>query len=204
MTEGRGRTARASTSAIAAVLGVSAPSVSAMLDRLAADGMIHYVHYAGARLTERGRQAALRVVRRHRLLELYLTRALGLGWDEVHDEAEHLEHFLSDRLEAAIDRALGQPDFDPHGDPIPRRDGSSAKLTYRPLWSAGEGELALVGRVSDGDPALLRHLRDLGIVPGARVSAIRRESGGTVRLRVGGRERRVGRDAAERVFIVDG
>ncbi|MGI8609736.1 MAG: metal-dependent transcriptional regulator [Candidatus Dormibacteria bacterium] len=200
VTESRGGEP-ANTKAIAAELGVSQPSVSAMLDRMAADGLVDYVHYAGATLSRRGRRAALRVIRRHRLLELYLERFLGLGWDEVHEEAELLEHALSARVEAAIDAALGQPAFDPHGDPIPSVDGAVRRADWRSLWDSQVAGRARIARVSDADPGLLRHLRRMGIVPGATVSAIRRESGGALRLRIGRREEMLGREAAEKVFV---
>ena len=200
VTEARGGAA-ANTKAIAAELRVSQPSVSAMLDRMAADGLVDYVHYAGATLTRKGRRAALRVIRRHRLLELYLDRFLGLGWDEVHEEAELLEHALSARVEAAIDDALGHPAFDPHGDPIPGVDGSLQRSHWRTLWDSYESGRARVARVSDADPNLLRHLHRLGIVPGVTVSGMRRESGGALRLRVGRRMELLGREAAERVFV---
>lgn len=195
----------ANTKAIAAELRVSQPSVSAMLDRMSADGLVDYVHYAGATLTRKGRRAALRVVRRHRLLELYLTQVLGLGWDEVHAEADLLEHVLSDRLERAIDEALGHPSVDPHGDPIPAPDGSLMQARRRSRWSSlwdadAPGRLRVV-RVSDADSGLLRHLEQLGIVPGVVVSGIRRESGGAMRLRVGRREEMLGREAAQSVYV---
>jgi len=200
VTESRGGEP-AKTKAIAARLGVSQPSVSAMLDRLSADGQVDYVHYAGAALTAKGRGAALSVVRRHRLLELYLHRFLGLGWDEVHDQAEILEHALTARVEAAIDEALGHPTFDPHGDPIPRPDGTIAPPAGQSLWdAAGPGRLR-VARVSDEDPALLRHLEGIRIVPGAVVSGVRRDTGGVLHLRAGRREELLGREAAERVYV---
>jgi DtxR family Mn-dependent transcriptional regulator len=200
VTESRGGEP-ANTKAIATRLGVSQPSVSAMLDRMAADGQVDYVHYAGASLTRKGRRAALRVIRRHRLLELYLERFLGLGWDEVHEEAELLEHALSARVEAAIDEALGHPTFDPHGDPIPGPDGSLVRPAWQSLWDSDVTGRVRVARVSDGDPALLRHLQRLGIVPGATLSSVRRESGGALRLHVGRREELLGREAAERVYV---
>jgi DtxR family Mn-dependent transcriptional regulator len=202
VTEARGGEP-ANTKAIATALGVSQPSVSAMLDRMAAEGLVDYVHYAGASLSRKGRRAALRVIRRHRLLELYLERFLGLGWDEVHAEAELLEHTLSPRVEAAIDEALGHPAFDPHGDPIPGADGTLGRQEWRSLWDRVEAGHARVVRVSDRDPALLRHLHRLGIVPGALVTRVRRESGGAVRFRVGRREELLGREAAEMVFVSD-
>ena len=191
----------AKTKAIASRLGVSQPSVSAMLDRLSADGQVDYVHYAGAVLTAKGRTAALAVVRRHRLLELYLHRFLGLGWDEVHDQAEILEHALTARVEAAIDDALGHPSFDPHGDPIPGADGSIALPAWQSLWDTVEAGRLRVARVSDEDPALLRHLKGMGIVPGAVLSRVRRDTGGVLHLRAGRREELLGRQAAERVYV---
>jgi DtxR family Mn-dependent transcriptional regulator len=197
------RRGRASTSGIARILGVSAPSVSAMLDRMAAEGLINYVHYAGASLTADGRRAALRVIRRHRLLELFLVTHLGLGWEEVHDEADRLEHVLSDRLEAAIDEVMGFPDRDPHGDPIPGRDGNLRARSFSSLWEASAG-IHRVDRVSDADTGLLRLLADLGLTPGAKVEVISSDRGGAMRLRVEDRRPQViGRDAAESVYVAD-
>lgn len=194
---------RATTSGIARLLGVSAPSVSAMLDRMAAEGLINYVHYAGASLTADGRRAALRVIRRHRLVELFLVTHLGLGWEEVHEEADRLEHVLSDRLEAAIDEVMGFPERDPHGDPIPGRDGNLPARSFTNLWASAIGPHR-VDRVSDGDTDLLRLLADLGLTPGARVEVISSDKGGAMRLQVEGRRPEViGRDAAESVYVAD-
>lgn len=202
VTEARGGQP-ANTKAIAAEMGVSQPSVSAMLDRMAAAGLVDYIHYAGATLTRKGRRVALRVVRRHRLVELYLAQVLGLGWDEVHAEADLLEHVLSDRLERAIDEALGHPSVDPHGDPIPTPDGSLSHARWRNLWEVEGGRRLRVARVDDADSALLRHLQQLGVVPGVVVSSVRRETGGVVRLKVGRRSQILGREAAERVYVSD-
>lgn len=202
LTESSGRQERATTKAIAEQVGVSAPSVSAMLDRMASERLVDYVHYAGASLTARGRRAALRVIRRHRLIELYLVRHLGLGWDEVHEEADRLEHVISDRLEAAIDQALGFPDRDPHGDPIPDAHGNLPPRSLRTLWSASPGSPARITRVSNGDTELLRHLGRLGIVPGALLSVVAKDSGGVMLLRVGRRSKAViGRELAEQVYL---
>jgi len=185
---------RATTNGIARSLGVSAPSVSAMLDRMAAEGMVDYVHYAGASLTPAGR---------HRLVELFLVTHLGLGWEEVHDEADRLEHVLSDRLEAAIDRALGFPDRDPHGDPIPSLDGQVNPRSRSTLWAAAPGPHR-VDRVSDADTEVLRLLAAVGLTPGAAVRVIARDAGGALRLRVGRQPLQViGREAAESVYVVD-
>jgi len=194
---------RATTNGIARALGVSAPSVSAMLDRMAAEGMVDYVHYAGASLTADGRAAALRVIRRHRLVELFLVTRLGLGWEEVHDEADRLEHVLSDRLEAAIDEALGFPDRDPHGDPIPSLDGQVNPRSRSTLWAAAPGPHR-VDRVSDANTEVLRLLAAVGLLPGAAVRVIARDAGGALRLRVGRQPQQViGREAAESVYVAD-
>jgi DtxR family Mn-dependent transcriptional regulator len=193
---------RATTTGIARELGVSAPSVSAMLDRMKAGGLVDYVHYAGATLTDEGQREALRVIRRHRLIELFLVRHLGLGWDEVHEEAERLEHVVSDRLEQAIDRLMNFPERDPHGDPIPAVDGSVALRSFRTLWGAAVGQSVRVDRVSDTDTGMLRHLQKAGLVPGATLTVLARDAGGVMEVRVGAVDRRtIGQGAAEKVYL---
>ena len=154
------------TSTLAHELGVSSPSVSAMLKRLE-DGDLLARPDGSLRLTASGERAALRVVRRHRLLETFLARVLDVPWDEVHAEAELLEHALSDRLEERIDTALGHPSHDPHGDPIPPREGPHTEGRGTPLDAVAEGSRFRVERVSDRDSAALRYLGALGVVPGA-------------------------------------
>jgi DtxR family Mn-dependent transcriptional regulator len=172
-----------STQDLADELGVAAPSVTNMAKRLHELGLLHHVPYQGVSLTPAGREAALDVVRRHRLLETYLAEAVGMGWDEVHDEAERLEHHLSDRLEARLDSLLGFPATDPHGDPIPRE---GADLAPGPtLLETPAGAQGIVSRVSDRDPEQLRYLGSLGIVPGARVAVLEHlPFEGPVRVRV--------------------
>ena len=168
---------------IAERLGVAAPSVTNMVKRLRELELVRHEPYGGVELTETGEQIALEVVRHHRLLERYLVEALGYGWDEVHDEAERLEHHLSDRLEARLDSLLGFPATDPHGDPIPRQ-GSDLALDPTLLQTPAGAE-GRVSRVSDRDPAQLRYLRALGIVPGARVTVLEHlPFEGPVRVRV--------------------
>ena len=183
------------TQELADELGVAAPSVTNMAKRLHELGLLHHVPYQGVSLTAAGRAAALDVVRRHRLLETYLAEAVGLGWDEVHDEAERLEHHLSDRLEARLDTLLGFPATDPHGDPIPR---AGADLAPGPtLLETPAGEQGTVSRVSDRDPEQLRYLGSLGIVPGAKVAVLEHlPFEGPVRVRV----LTDGGDAAEHVL----
>lgn len=175
----------ASTSVIADRLGVSAPSVSAMLRRLSESSLVDRGSRAVS-LTEHGRRHALRVVRRHRLLETFLAEVLDVPWDEVHDEAEVLEHALSEQLEARIDAYLGQPERDPHGDPIPPAEGEHDESWAEPLWAAPAGAAFTVERVSDRDPAALRYLADLGIRPGVTLVVGERDPfGGPLWVEVG-------------------
>jgi DtxR family transcriptional regulator, Mn-dependent transcriptional regulator len=152
-----------STTALAQRLEVSAASTTNMLKKLDQLGLVAHVPYHGARLTERGRAAALEVVRHHRLLETYLAQALGVPWDEVHAEAEILEHVLSEDLEERIAAHLGHPTLDPHGDPIPNKDLSLPQAQRTRLWDAPEGCPLVVERVSDTEPEALRYLAGLGI-----------------------------------------
>jgi DtxR family Mn-dependent transcriptional regulator len=161
------------TKEIADALGVALPSVTSMLKSLAGSALITYQPYHGAQLTEAGRRLALNVVRKHRLVEVFLVNTLGYTWDEVHEEAERLEHAMSDELAARIDRYLSYPRFDPHGDPIPDADGQLRDADAVPTLalSAAPLHVALrVERVLDQDPELLRYLDRVGLVPGARCS----------------------------------
>lgn len=152
---------------LARELGVSPPSVSAMVKRLADEELLQRPHGRLLRLTDSGEHAALRVIRRHRLLEAFLAQVLEMPWDEVHAEAESLEHALSERLEDRIDAMLGHPERDPHGDPIPPRHGPHDETWGEALDNAVAGCRFRVDRVSDRDSAALRYLAELGIVPGA-------------------------------------
>jgi len=157
-----GENARVSTNALTQVLSITAPSVTDMAQRLTREGYIDYVKYRGVRLTDSGRKLALKVIRRHRLIELYLVQELGYALHEVHDEAERLEHAVSDRFVQAIALRLGHPQFDPHGDPIPDADGT---IPRRDLFSLAELPLATPARVSRfiaRDPDMLQHALDRG------------------------------------------
>ncbi|WP_120339102.1 metal-dependent transcriptional regulator [Cryobacterium soli] len=169
--------------ALATRLGIAPSSVTEMVKKLAADGLISHVPYGPLTLTPAGRLQATAVVRRHRLIETWLVRELGYTWDEVHDEAEVLEHAISDRLLEAIDTHLGHPTADPHGDLIPAADGSTAPVPAVVLADAVPGHSGTVLRVSDRDPAILRALADAGIVPGSRLDVV---DAATVRLPAGG------------------
>lgn len=167
----------ASTTAIAQRLGVSAASATNMLKKLEGMGLVDYVPYRGAGLTDAGRKIALEVVRHHRLLETYLAEALGVPWDQVHAEAEVLEHALSEELEERISEHLGHPTQDPHGHPIPAKDGTMPSMPspeLRRLWDVEPGESVAVDHVPDAEADALRYLADGGLVPGARVEVVNR------------------------------
>lgn len=195
----------AAVSEVAARLEVARASVSAMVRRLAEQGLVAHERYRGLQLTERGRRVALRLVRRHRVIETYLVTALGYGWDEVHAEAERLEHAASDELIGRMAAALGEPEVDPHGAPIPTAEGTLAEPEYRALEDLEEGDEVVVARVADEDPELLRYLESLGLVPGARVRCLGREPyGGGVILLSGGERRQIGQPLAARVLVRPG
>lgn len=188
-----GADADVSPNRIAAALGVRGPSVTGMLKRLAKDGYIVYEPGTGARLSESGLAEARRVVRRHRLVELFLTRVLGLDWSEVDAEAEALEHAISPRLEAALAAYLGEPLEDPHGHPIPT---SSGELRHRDLKRLSEfraGDEVVIREVADDNPARLRRWSSLGLTPGARVRILSfQELDDLFEVSVGGAVIRVG------------
>lgn len=180
---------------IAERLGVRAPSVTGMLKRLADAGWIDYVPGRGAQLTATGIAEARRVIRRHRLIELLLTRVLGLDWSEVDAEAEALEHAISPRLEQAIAAHLGEPDEDPHGHPIPTREGTIARRDLRPLSTFTAGQRALIREVRDDNPERLRRWQALGLMPGVIVYFVRHQPlDDLYELQIGDRLIPLGRD----------
>jgi DtxR family Mn-dependent transcriptional regulator len=192
------------TGAIAEALGVASPSATNMLKRLAAAGLVEHHPRRGVTLTNAGERIALEVIRHHRLLETYLTEALGFGWDEVHDEADQLEHSLSERLEARMDKALGYPLFDPHGDPIPTAEGQLPQRPVRSLASVQVGGGGIIARVDDRDPAKLRYLAELGLTPGAMATIVEAlPFSGSRRVRIGGdpSEHLMGEELAAAIFI---
>jgi len=195
----------ATTSMLAARLGVTASSASAMVKRLDAMGLATHARYRGVRLTEPGRRLALSVVRRHRLLELFLVESLGLSWDKVHDEAEVLEHALSPQLEKIIAAKLGDPDRDPHGDPIPTADGRVFEEPMQRLAELAPGETGELVRVSDTDPEMLRYLTAKRITLGNRIEVVERQPfGGSVSARINGELHALGSElaAAMRVRVL--
>jgi len=175
-----------STNALAERLGVTPASASGMVRRLDELGLVTHVPYRGVRLTPDGQALALEVLRHHRLLELYLSESLGVPWDRVHDEAEVLEHVLSEDLEELIAAKLGDPTHDPHGDPIPTRDGRIEEPATQALDSLESGQRGTFVRVSDSDPEMLRYLAERGVSPGDRLEVVERQPfGGPVFARFG-------------------
>lgn len=167
---------KATTSQLAQVLGISAASVTNMLQKLSKTDppYVTYTKHQGVELTEDGRRIALKIVRRHRLIEHYLVNKLGYAWDEVHQEAEVLEHVMSPMLEKRIDAALGHPEFDPHGDPIPDADLNIRESQYISLSEMNIGDTGLVTRVPHQDSQILRYLGKSGLQPGTRIKLVAR------------------------------
>jgi len=190
--QGRGEGA-VGTSAVAERLGVAPASASGMLKRMADEGLVEYEPYRGTRLTKQGEQVALEVIRHHRLIELFLAEVLDMPWDRVHDEAEVLEHHISEELEELIAAKLGEPARDPHGDPIPDRELAVAAEETVSLAELETGVDAVFERVSDSDPEMLRYLDSQGIRPGATLRVIGREPfEGPLSVRTADREHALG------------
>ena len=192
----------AATGRLAESLGVSPGTVTSMLKTLGESGLAQYTPYEGARLTAAGRMLALRVLRRHRLIELFLVRTLNLTWDEVHEEAENMEHAVSDLLIDRIDAFLGYPATDPHGDPIPKADGTVADESGRGLSQLAPGSRFRVLRVLEQSPEFLRYLTESGLALDARgaVTANRAESG-TITVEVGGQQTTLAHSVANRLLV---
>ena len=195
----------ATTTGIAEQLGVAAPSVSGMVKRLAEQGLVVHEPYKGVTLTRIGKREALRMLRRHRLIEAYLVERLGYTWDTVHDEAERLEHAVSDDLVARMAEALGDPRFDPHGDPIPGADGAIEVRATVPLPDIAEGETVTIVRVDTEAGDRLRWFADNGLVPGAVVKVVEHQPfSGPVTVMRGRNRQVVGRDLASQLLCVPG
>src|SRR5438105_12544135 len=160
------------TRELAQRLGISSPSVSEMVSRLTAQGLVEHDRYRGQQLTREGRKVGLELVRHHRLLEMFLVRVLGYSLDEVHDEAERLEHVISERMEQRIFELLGRPELDPHGHAIPSLGGKVRPVSHRALSDCRAGQKVIVQRVSDDDPVKLRELERRGLMPGPRIAVV--------------------------------
>ncbi|HWP36477.1 MAG TPA: metal-dependent transcriptional regulator [Gemmatimonadales bacterium] len=194
----------AHTSAIADELAIAPPSVTGMVKRLSESGLLEHTPYRGVQLTPTGRRAALRMVRRHRILETYLTTKLGYGWDSVHEEAERLEHAVSDEMVERMAMALGNPRYDPHGAPIPTPSGEVEIPEHVPLAELPVGAVAELRQVSDRDPELLRFVASLGLRPGVAFEVMARQPfRGPVAVRISGhvpRDQVIGYELARGLF----
>lgn len=194
---------RVGTVTLARWLGLSPASVTNMVKKLAEQGYITHSPYQGVALTPHGERVTLELLRHHRLLETFLSERLGMPWDEVHAEADRLEHALSEKLEDRLDAVLGHPTTDPHGAPIPAKDGTIDAPATSTLWQTPPGAAVVVAEVEDEDAALLLHLADLGLRPGAIVAVLAKAPfGGPLRIRVGEREHALGELVASAVSVV--
>ena len=191
----------AATSDIANLLELSPASVSGMVKRLSEQGLLEHVPYKGVQLTDEGRRAALRMVRRHRLIEAYLVATLGYTWDTVHEEAERLEHAVSDTLVERMAAVLGHPRVDPHGDPIPAADGSIEEPECVPLTEVAPGRTVELRRVDESQPERLRYIASVGLTPGAAVTVLERQPfDGPITIQASGRTHVIGHELGRVLF----
>lgn len=190
------------TSALAERLGISDASVSDMVKKLSEQGMVRYLPYKGVELTENGRRIALKIVRRHRLWELFLVQMLNYSWDKIDAEAERLEHITSDGLERKLDEALGFPQIDPHGDPIPTVDGEISESDYISLADLHPGQSGIISRVSDSNPEILQYVAELGLALDKIVHVKKKmEFDGSLLIKIGSKEHFVSRKLAASIFV---
>ncbi|MYB63560.1 metal-dependent transcriptional regulator [Candidatus Poribacteria bacterium] len=195
---------KVSTGVLAEFLNVKPASVTGMIKKLESMKLIKYERYQGVTLTNAGKAIALEVIRHHRLLELYLFKALGMPWDGVHDEAEKLEHVISEEMEARMDAYLGYPTADPHGSPIPDKNGVVPKTESVPMTSLQEGQSCVVAEVNDSDSALLRHLGSFNLYPGTRFRVIEvAPFEGPFTIDVAGQQAVIGREVAKHILVDD-
>ncbi|MDH3251608.1 MAG: metal-dependent transcriptional regulator [Ignavibacteria bacterium] len=193
---------RVTTSSLSGRLGISAASVSEMLKKLAEDGTVHHTPYKGVELTEEGRKRAIQIIRRHRLWELFLVKVLKYEWDEIHEEAERLEHITSRKLEQRLDAALGYPRIDPHGDVIPTTDGIMDHNGNRSLANVDAGVTVTVSRVSDANPEILKYASKLGIGLRTRmVISERIDFDGSLHVKIEGKQQFISAKLAQNIFV---
>lgn len=194
----------ASTSRIAESMDVSSASATNMVKRLSKMGLVDYQSYKGATLTGTGTKIALEIIRHHRLLELYLLEVMGYSWDEVHDEAEKLEHHISEQFEDKIAELLDNPTRDPHGDPIPTKEGVMPEMDAEPLGNVEAGQTFIVSRVKDQDPDLLRYLEKIGLLPGVKVTVKEKAPfNGPLTILIEETMQTLGREMANKIFVAE-
>ncbi len=197
-------TTKVTTNSISEKLGVAPASVTGMMKKLSEKKLVTHKRYQGIKLTQAGQKIALEVIRHHRLIELYLAQALGVPWDQVHDEAEKWEHVLSEDVEDRMDAVLGHPTRDPHGSPIPSRDGTIIELDSIPLADLGPGQSGVVAEVSDHNPDLLRYIGKMGLYPETKVEVLSVEPfSGPITIKVGDISHILGAQAAQFILVTD-
>ena len=193
---------RVSTSRLAEQMSCSAASVTNMLQKLDDLKLVDYEPYQGVTLTTPGNKIALEIIRHHRLIELYLSEILGYSWDKVHAEAEELEHVISEQFEEKIDAILGHPTLDPHGHPIPTKDGTIEKRSLHSLWEMSGGKNVRVQRVDDRNPEVLRYLASIGIFPKVAISVVRKAPfNGPIHVEIGQIEHSLSEELARQIFV---
>ena len=195
---------KVSTNSLSEKLNVAPASVTSMIKKLSLKKLLTHKRYQGVKLTKAGQKIALEIIRHHRLIELYLQEALGVPWDLVHDEAEKWEHVISEDLEERIDKKLGYPISDPHGSPIPKRDGTVIELDSIPLTDLKPGQTGEVAKVSDHDPKLLRYIGDMGLYPKAKVKVVSVEPfSGPLTINVEKNKYIIGSEAAQYISMTN-
>ena len=194
---------KVSTSNLAEQMNCSPASVTNMLQKLSELKLVEYEPYQGVTLTPSGSKVALEILRHHRLIELYLADVLGYSWDKVHEEAERLEHVISEEFEERIDQALGHPTIDPHGDPIPTKEGTITAPPFQSLWETPGGKKVQVYRVSDRDPEVLRYLATIGILPEVEISVLKKGPfNGPIHVQIEDSEHSLSEELATQIFVV--
>ncbi len=193
---------KVSTSALAAQLDVADASITDMIKKLSEKGLLRYEKYQGVELTAKGKKMALGILRRHRLWEMFLVEFLGYSWDKVHDEAERLEHVTSEELEHHLDKALGFPTSDPHGDPIPTKDGTVAGKEDASLSECNVGDVVKISRVSDESSELLQHAAEIGLGLNSKLMVKEKKSfDGSMIVKVGAKQQFISKQVAEAIFV---
>jgi len=191
-----------STTEIAKEMNVSGASVTGMLKRLASMKLVHYNSYKGVKLTETGLKVALEVIRHHRLLELYLSEELGFPLDKVHEEACRLEHFISDEFAERIDNLMNHPKFDPHGHPIPSKEGEILDIEEIPLNEVEPGKMVTISRLADKDPKLLGYLESNTLLPGTKIKVMEKAPfSGPITLLINDKEKIIGNEVAKSIYV---
>lgn len=192
-----------STSKLAEEIGVANASVTNMVKRLSKMGLVKYESYYGATLSASGEKIALEIIRHHRLIELYLKEMMGYSWDEVHEEAEKLEHHISEQFEDKIAEMLNDPKFDPHGDPIPTKEGHMPVIHSYPLSEFSQDNSCVICQVKDQNPELLRYLEKNNLIPGVKLKILEREPfDGPIKLQIENKSFTIGHNIAENIFVM--